>query len=91
MSETATIVWHPVRLVPFDPIKHAELFDEDDEKPELVWEGTVPTDEGIYLVTSQTYNGSRYVELSEFDPDYNDFETDDVIAWAEPPEPYEPE
>lgn len=90
MSETKT-VWHHVRLVPYDPVKHAELFDEDDEKPDLVWEGALPTDEGIYLVTSQMYNGSLYVELSEFDPDHSDFETDSVIAWAELPRPFEPE
>ena len=93
MNKNATITWHPVRLVPYDPVKHAELFDEYDEKPELVWEGNIPSDEGIYLVTSQLRNGRYYVELSEFGPDYAEFETgnDNVIAWAELPEPYVPE
>ena len=86
MSETATITWHPVRLVPFDPAKHAELF-EDMPTPEEVCEGGMPSEEGEYLVTTK----GGYVGLDEFDMDCGWFETDSVIAWAEVPEPYKPD
>ena len=84
MSETKT-VWHPVRLVPFDPAKHAELF-EDMPTPEEVWEGEMPSEEGEYLVTFKR----GYIGSDEFDMDCG-WLTDSVIAWAELPEPYKPE
>ena len=87
MSETKT-VWHPVRLVPYDPAKHAEIF-EDMPTPEEVWEGEMPSEEGEYLVTTK----GGYVGLDEFDIDGDRcwFETYDIVAWAELPAPYKPE
>ena len=83
------IVWHPVRLVPYDPAKHAERF-EDKLTPEEVWEGELPNEDGCYLVTGQNFNGSLYVGLSGFGPYFNEFLDNSVIAWAELPEPYVP-
>lgn len=85
MTTKATIVWHPVKLVPYDPAKHAEIF-EDMPTPEEVWEGEMPIEEGEYLVTTK----GGYVRLDEFDMD-SGWLTDSVIAWAELPEPYNPE
>lgn len=90
MSETKT-VWHPLNAVPYDPVKHAGLFDED-EAPELVLEGEFPDKGGDYLVTMETA-GKRFVAISYFDDecarDECPFE-ENVIAWAELPEPYTP-
>lgn len=87
-EKTVTITWHPVKLVPYDPVKHAEIF-EDMPTPEEVWEGEMPSEEGEYLVTTK----GGYVGLDEFDMDWYGgwFETDSVIAWAELPAPYVPE
>ena len=90
MSETK-ITWHPVKLVPLNPEKHADLFDEGDATPAFVWEGELPPEDDIYLVTCEKRNGNRFVEFSDFDRDYFDFERSGVIAWAYPPEPYKPE
>ena len=90
-GKTDTIVWHPVKLVPYDPEKHADLFDEDDEKPDAVWEGALPPDDGIYLITCQSRNGLRLIEFSDYDSEYYEFERAGVIAWAYPPEPYKEE
>ena len=93
MSETK-IVWHPVKLVPYDPERHDALFifAEEDEKPDLVWEGYLPPEDGSYLVTCELNNGDRYVEFADYDSDNYDFvDSTDVIAWAELPEPYKPE
>lgn len=90
MSE-AKITWHPVRLVPYNPEKHADLFDEDDEKPELIWEGDLPYEEEQYLITTT----GGFVDTAEFCNDDDDvgfgFYDDRVIAWAELPEPYKQE
>lgn len=92
MRETKT-VWHPLNAVPYDPVKHAWLFDED-EAPDLVLEGELPDKGGDYLVTMETAKGIRYVGISYFDEDYARDECpfeENVIAWAELPEPYQPE
>ena len=92
-GKTGTIVWHPVKLVPYDPEKHADLFDEEDEKPDLMWEGYLPPEDELYLVTRGLRNGDRYVEPLDYDSECYEFEgpDTDVIAWAELPEPYKPE
>ena len=87
-GQVEPVVWHFVNYVPYDPEKHADLFDEGDEKPELVWEGDLPPEDDIYLVTCQQRNGSRFVEFSNYDGDYCEFDRAGVIAWAYPPEPY---
>ena len=85
MSQTANFVWHPVRLVPFDPVRHAKL---SWRIPKEVWEGEMPGEEGRYLVTTV----SGFVRLDEFaiDGDRCWFETYDIVAWAELPAPYKP-
>ena len=93
MSESK-ITWHPVKLVPYNPEKHDDLFifDDEDEKPDLVWEGYLPSEDKSCLVTCELHNGDRYVEFSEYDSDNLDFvDSTNVIAWAELPEPYKPE
>lgn len=92
MRETKT-VWHPLKAVPYDPVKHAGLFDED-EAPDLVLEGELPDKGDDYLVTMETAKGSRYVGISYFDEDCARDECpfeENVIAWAELPEPYKEE
>lgn len=86
MNKNATITWHPVRLVPFDPARHAKL---SWRIPKEVWEGEMPGEEGRYLVATV----SGFVRLDEFaiDGDRCWFETYDIVAWAELPEPYVPE
>lgn len=88
--QQATIEWHPVKCVPFDPEKHADLF-EKGEEPEFVWEGDLPDYSGDYLVTYQWIDGSRSVCMEDYDVDYPGFNDDDVIAWAELPEPFKEE
>ena len=87
-EKTVTITWHPVRLLPYDPVKHAERF-EDIQPPDEVWEGLMPCEDGQYLVTFET----GFVGVDEFAIDCDEcwFETEGVIAWAELPEPYVPE
>lgn len=86
MSQTVSVAWHPVRLVPFDPARHAQL---SWLSPRVVWEGEMPREEGRYLVTTV----SGFVRLDEFaiDDDRCWFETYDIVAWAELPAPYKPE
>lgn len=79
--------WHPVQLVPFDPEKHAEMFEVCDEPPEEVWEGELPQE---YLEVIVLFDGGRtevtYAESDEYGFKYFD-EVDDVVAWAYPNPP----
>lgn len=94
MRKFDTIVWHPVKLVPYDPEKHAELFGDCDEPPEDVWEGELPEPDIDILVTIKVSTWEA-VAITRFnrDEDFCWFETyeDSVLAWAELPEPYKPE
>lgn len=90
-ESSGQIVWHPVKLVPFDSVKHAGLFDFDDEKPDYVWEGSLPEKTGEYLVTLEGKYGRNFVAWNEYDADFLDFAQSGVIAWSELPEPYEPD
>ena len=91
-----TIVWHPVKLVPYDPEKHADLFEDCvfDDEPKLVWEGDLPEPDIDILVTIKVSTWEA-VTITRFtrDEEFCWFETydDSVLAWAELPEPYEPE
>ena len=58
------VVWHPVRLVPFDPSRHAKLSRRIHKE---VWEGEMPGEEGRFLVTTV----SGFVRLAEFAIDGN--------------------
>ena len=88
MSQTSNVVWHPVRLVRYDPVKHAEMF-ANRRTPKVVWEGEMPSEGGRYLVT--TVGG--FVSMDKFSiEEYGCcFATYDASAWAELPKPYEPE
>lgn len=88
--QKATIEWHPVKCVPFDPERHADLFEEGQE-PEFVWEGSMPEHDGNFLVTCKGEGSRRYVEVQEYDCDDPGFYDEYVIAWAELPEPYKEE
>lgn len=95
MSETK-IVWHPVRLVPYDSEKHADLFEDCvfDDEPKQVWEGELPEPDIDILVTIKVATWAA-VAITRFtcDEDFCWFETyeDSVLAWAELPEPYDPD
>ena len=95
MSESK-IVWHPVKLVPYDPEKHADLFEDCvfDDEPKQVWEGDLPEPDIDILVTIKVSTWEA-VAITRFirDEDFCWFETyeDSVLAWAELPEPYKPE
>lgn len=95
-GKSDTIVWHPVKLVPFDPEKHADLFEDCvfDDKPKLVWEGDLPELDIDILVTIKVSIWEA-VTITRFtrDEEFCWFETyeDSVLAWAELPEPYKPE
>lgn len=97
MRKFDTIVWHPVKLVPYDPEKHAELFGDCDEPPEDVWEGELPEPDIDILVTVKVATWEE-VSTTQFIRDeddenlcwFEDYE-DSVLAWAELPEPYKPD
>ena len=94
MSETK-IVWHPVKVVPYERSKHSNHFDIFDDYLHLVWEGDLPEENVIVLVSFWRHDGGCGVGISCLIRDdglswFDEFD-DRVIAWAELPEPYEPD
>ena len=95
MSETK-IVWHPVKVVPYDPEKHADLFEDYafDDEPKKVWEGDLPEPDIDILVTIRVSTWEA-VTITRFirDEEFCWFDTydDSVLAWAELPDPYKPD
>lgn len=96
VGQSDTIVWHPVKLVPYDPEKHADLFEDCvfDDEPMQVWEGDLPEPDIDVLVTIRVSTWiavtiTRFIRDEEFC--WFDTYDDDVLAWAELPEPYKPD
>ena len=93
-TQTAKIKWHPVVAEPHTVTEEdvdAGIFIDIGETVFLV--NDCPDEEGDYLLTvkSQSF---RYVAEDHFDADlgmFESFDWDEITAWAEFPEPFNPD
>ena len=92
-TKKATIEWHQVDARPHtvtDDDLEEGLYSWADKGERVFLVYDCPDEPGEYLITLKTRTG-RYIATDNFDADecmFEQFDWDEIVAWAEFPEPF---